>query len=94
MPERTTRQRIADRLRDAPATATDIAADLAVPTPQVYEHLRHVAQSTEEAELLVAPPECEDCGFDGFDDPLNAPSRCPDCKSESIADPVFTIEER
>ena len=92
MPERTTRQRIADALRDAPATASDLAADLAVPTPQVYDHLRHVAQSTEGEELLVAPPECENCGFDGFDDPLNAPSRCPECRSESIDEAVFTIE--
>ena len=93
MPERTTRQRIADALRDAPATATDLAADLAVPTPQVYDHLRHVARSTDDEELLVAPPQCRDCGFDGFDDPLNAPSRCPECKSENVAEPTFTIEQ-
>lgn len=92
MPERTTRQRIAATLREAPATATDLAAELAVPAPQVYEHLRHVARSTDD-ELLVAPPECRDCGFDGFDDPLNAPSRCPECRSENLADPVFTIEK-
>jgi len=59
----------------------------------VYEHLEHVAQSVDgDEQFLVAPPECRNCGFDGFDDPLNYPSRCPDCKDEAIAEPTFTIE--
>ena len=93
MPERTTRQRIAAALRDAPATASDLAAEFAIPTPQVYDHVEHVARSANEGELLVAPPECRDCGFDGFDDPVNAPSRCPECRSENLSEPVFTIED-
>ena len=88
----TTRQRIAERLRAEPATASEIATELSLPTPTVYEHLDHVSRSVgEEGEFLVSPPTCRDCGFDGFDDPLNAPSRCPECKSERIEEPAFVI---
>ncbi|MFW6382688.1 MAG: transcriptional regulator [Haloferacaceae archaeon] len=93
---RTTRQRISDVLREETATASDLAARVDVPVPVVYEHVRHVARSlsdTDEA-LLVAPPACRRCGFDGFDDPANQPSRCPECKSEDVAEPTFTVDER
>lgn len=91
--ERTTRQRIADRLREEPATASTLAADLSLPTAVVYDHLEHVAQSVDDGEqFLVAPPECPECGFDRFDDPVNAPSRCPECRSERVSEPVFTVE--
>ena len=92
MPERTTRQRIADRIREGPATAGTLAAEFAVPAPQVYDHVRHVARSLDDEELLVAPPTCRDCGFSDFDDPANAPSRCPECRSENLSEAVFTIE--
>ena len=93
----TTRQRIADALREEPRTASDLAATLSLPTPTVYEHLEHVSQSITEAdgggdeEFLVAPPTCRECGFDGFDDPVNEPSRCPKCKCERIEEPAFVI---
>ena len=93
----TTRQRIADALREAPRTASDLAATLSLPTPTVYEHLEHVSQSITEADgggneaFLVAPPTCRECGFDGFDDPVNEPSRCPECKCERIEEPAFVI---
>lgn len=93
MPERTTRERIADALRDRPLSGSALAAEFDVTRSAVYGHLEHVAQSLPDEEaFLVAPPECDDCGFDGFDDPVNAPSRCPECKSESIDEPVFVIE--
>lgn len=89
----TTRQRLADRLREAPATASELGESLSLPTPAVYEHLEHVSRSVDDDEtFLVAPPTCRDCGFDGFDDPLNHPSRCPECKSERIEEPAFLIE--
>ncbi|WP_144920297.1 transcriptional regulator [Halorubrum salsamenti] len=88
----TTRQRIADMLREEPATASDLGETLSLPTPVVYDHVEHVSRSVDgDAELLVAPPECRDCGFDGFDDPINEPSRCPECKSERIEEPAFVI---
>lgn len=92
MPERTTRQRITDVLRDEALTAAEPSARVAVPTAQVYDHVRHVARSLADEELLVAPPECRDCGFSEFDDPVNAPSRCPDCRSEALHEATFTIE--
>ncbi|WP_277553210.1 transcriptional regulator [Halobaculum limi] len=93
MPERTTRERIADALRDRPLSGSALAAEFDVTRATVYDHLEHVAQSLPDGEeFLVAPPECGDCGFSGFDDPVNVPSRCPECKSESIEEPVFVIE--
>ncbi|MDR5672110.1 transcriptional regulator [Halalkaliarchaeum sp. AArc-GB] len=90
---RTTRQRIADALRESEATASELAARVDVPVPVVYDHVSHVAQSLSatDEELLVAPPTCRRCGFDGFDDRANQPSRCPECRSEDVAEPVFTI---
>ena len=89
----TTRQRIAELLREGPATASDLGASLSLPTPVVYDHLDHVSRSVDgdDGEFLVAPPACRDCGFDAFDDPLNEPSRCPECKSERIEEPAFVI---
>ncbi|ELZ39818.1 transcriptional regulator [Halorubrum tebenquichense] len=100
----TTRQRIADALREEPRTASDLAATLSLPTPTIYEHLEHVSQSVADGggadgdgagsgdeEFLVAPPTCRECGFDGFDDPVNEPSRCPECKCERIEEPAFVI---
>jgi predicted Zn-ribbon and HTH transcriptional regulator len=90
----TTRERIAERLREEPATASDLAEGFAVPADVAIDHVRHVAATLDgtDERVVVAPPECRDCGFDGFDDPANRPSRCPECKSESIAEPTFAIE--
>jgi hypothetical protein len=90
----TTRQRLADALRAEPATASALSTELGVPRSVVYDHLRHVARSLREADerFLVAPPECNRCGFSAFDDPVNHPSRCPDCRSEDVAEAVFKIE--
>jgi hypothetical protein len=93
MPEKTTRQRIAEYLRGTTATAEQIAAEVEIPVPQVYEHVQHVAASVgDDEQLLVAPPECRDCGFDRFDDPANAPSRCPECYSENLGPARFRID--
>ena len=88
----TTRQQIADQLRASPATAAELGAALSLPPSTVYEHLRHVAQSVDGDEsVLVSPPTCRDCGFDGFDDRINAPSRCPACRCERVDEPTFVI---
>jgi predicted Zn-ribbon and HTH transcriptional regulator len=93
-PDRTTRQRIADYLREESATAAAIAEEFGVTTSSALSHVDHVAASLDgtDEQLLAAPPECRDCGFDRFDDLINRPSRCPDCKSENVAEPVFTID--
>ena len=89
----TTRQQIAAILREDPATASDLGESLSLPTPVVYDHIEHVSRSIgdDDGEFLVAPPACRECGFDGFDDPINEPSRCPECKSERIEEPAFVI---
>ncbi|WP_435064038.1 transcriptional regulator [Halobaculum sp. EA56] len=93
MPDRTTRERIADELRDRPLAGSALAAEFDLTRAAVYDHLDHVARSLpDDEEFLVAPPECRDCGFDGFDDPVNAPSRCPECRAENVEEPAFVIE--
>jgi predicted Zn-ribbon and HTH transcriptional regulator len=91
----TTRQRIADELRSEPATASELSTRVGVPASTVYDHLQHVARSLdgEDEQFLVAPPECRNCGFSAFDDPVNYPSRCPQCRNEGIEEAVFKIEE-
>lgn len=91
---RTTRQRIADRLRETSLTASALAREFDVEAGTALSHVEHVAKSLQgtDEQLLVAPPACADCGFEGFDDPANRPSRCPECKSEDVTDPTFTVE--
>lgn len=90
----TTRQRIVDRLREEPMAAGAIAGEFEIRTDAALDHVEHIAQSLEPTDetLLVAPPECEECGFDEFDHLINRPGRCPECKSESVAEPAFTVE--
>jgi len=92
--EETTRERIAAHLRETAASPSTLAREFDVTASSAVDHVRHVAQSLSgtDERLLVAPPACRDCGFDGFDDPANRPSRCPECKSESVEDPEFRIE--
>lgn len=91
---RTTRQRITDRLRDSPARASELADEFEVTTQSALSHVQHVARtlSKTDEQLLVAPPTCRDCGFDDFDDVVNRPSRCPQCKSEDVEEPTFVVE--
>lgn len=92
--DETTRQRLADALRDEPATPSALATRLDLTTGAVLRHAEHVARSVDgtDEQFLVAPPACRECGFDAFDDLLNLPSRCPECKNEAIDEPTFTIE--
>ncbi|SDM16682.1 hypothetical protein SAMN04487949_1114 [Halogranum gelatinilyticum] len=90
----TTRQRITDQLRDSPATASTLSETVGVPRSSVYGHLQHIAKSLDgtDEQFLVAPPECRNCGFSAFDDPVNYPSRCPECRNEGIEEAVFKVE--
>jgi predicted Zn-ribbon and HTH transcriptional regulator len=92
--DRTTRERMRDRLRERALSAGALASEFDIRTSEALDHVRHVARSLEstDEQLLVAPPTCRECGFDAFDDPINRPSRCPDCKSESLDEPAFRIE--
>ncbi|MFC4548945.1 MULTISPECIES: transcriptional regulator [Halorussus] len=90
--ETTTRERIAAHLRETTATPSALAAQFDVTASLAVDHVRHVARSLDDEQLLVAPPECEECGFSDFDDPANRPSRCPECKHESLTEPHYKIE--
>ncbi|PSP95193.1 transcriptional regulator [Halobacteriales archaeon QS_4_62_28] len=91
---RTTRQRIADQLRDDALAAGAIAREFEIQTSDALDHVEHIAYSLDstDEQLLVAPPTCERCGFDDFDDLVNRPSRCPECKSETITEPAYRID--
>jgi hypothetical protein len=91
--KRTTRQRIAETLRDEPAEAGRLAAEFDVTAETALSHVEHIAESLDgtDEQLLVSPPECRDCGFTEFDDLINRPSRCPECKGESVAEPAFIV---
>lgn len=90
----TTRQQITDYLREQTAAPGVLASEFDITTENALSHVEHIAHSLEEddEQLLVAPPECRDCGFNGFDDRANRPSRCPECRSEAIEEPLFRIE--
>ncbi|MFB6284922.1 MAG: transcriptional regulator [Halobacteria archaeon] len=94
MDEKTTREEIADILRRDSMTARQLAEKIDGVEEAVYSNLEHVRKSLRDTDevLLASPPECRDCGFDGFDDVINMPSRCPECKSMDIGRPVFKIE--
>ena len=91
---RTTRERIADQLREEPMAAGALANEFDVQTSDALDHVEHISQSLEPTDetLLVAPPTCEECGFEEFDDLVNRPTRCPECKCESVTEPAFVIE--
>jgi len=90
----TTRERIADRLREEPLSPSELAREFEIAPAAAVEAVEHVARSVaaENAQLLVAPPVCRECGFDGFDEPASRPSRCPACRGEAVSEPVFRIE--
>jgi len=94
MDDQTTRERIADTLRERPDTPSGLASAFSLSRGTILTHVQHVARSLDgtDEDLLVRPPECRECGFDDFDEPVNVPSRCPACKHEGIEEPAFVIE--
>ena len=94
MKRETTRRRVLSRLREGPTTPSELAAAIGTTPDAVVDHVEHLARSLESTDerVLVAPPRCRACGFDGFDHPANLPSRCPECRSESIEEPTFVVE--
>ena len=90
----TTRERIAEALRERAATPSALAETFDITPGSALSHVEHVSRTLEGSDetLLVAPPAYRDCGFDDFDDLLNRPSRCPRCKSEAIEEPAFRID--
>lgn len=72
----------------------ELATTFEIRAGDVLSHVEHISRSLDatDEQLLVAPPECEECGFTDFDDLINRPGRCPHCKSEAVADPAFAID--
>jgi len=91
---RTTRERMVDRLRERPMDVPELASTFEIRSSEVVTHVEHISKSLSNTneQLLVAPPTCQDCGFDDFDDLINRPGRCPQCKSEAVSDPTFAVE--
>ncbi|MUV90289.1 transcriptional regulator [Halapricum sp. CBA1109] len=91
---RTTRERIADALRETPMDVPTLATEFDLTSSAVLSHVDHIAKSLDgtDEQLLVAPPTCRECGFDDYDDLINRPSRCPECKHEDITPPTFAVE--
>ncbi len=90
----TTREQLTRLLRDHAATPSELANQVDSTPSSILDDINHIAQSLADTSetLLVEPPRCRECGFDGFDELINRPSRCPECKSEAIDDPRFLIE--
>src|SRR5262245_38046500 len=61
----TVRQRLAEALRDGPATAKDLSRLVGISEHEVAGHLEHLARSLRARgeKLAMTPPECLACGF-------------------------------
>jgi predicted Zn-ribbon and HTH transcriptional regulator len=83
-----------ERLQNEPMDVPELATTFEIRASEVVNHVEHISKSLSntDQQLLVAPPTCQDCGFDDFDDLINRPGRCPRCKSEAVSDPTFAIE--
>ena len=90
----TVRQRIAEALREGPATAKDLSRQVGISEHEVAGHLEHLARSLRARgeKLLMQPPECLDCGF-AFPgrERTTRPSRCPRCRSRRLTLPEFRV---
>lgn len=91
--EPTTRQQVAELLRSDHVTPSDLAEKFHISPSTAVTHVRHIARSVDHTDerVEVAPPTCDACGFDAFDDLANLPSRCPACNHEVINEPVFRL---
>ena len=91
----TVRQRIAEVLREAPATAKDLSRRVGISEREVASHLEHLAKSLRARgeKLAMERPECLDCGF-AFPgrERTTRPSGCPRCRSRRISLPSFRVE--
>ncbi|HTY22170.1 MAG TPA: ArsR family transcriptional regulator [Desulfomonilaceae bacterium] len=89
----TTRQRIAQMLRERSLTARELSQALGISEKEVYEHLSHVQRSLgRHAGIIVEPARCLKCAF-VFNkrSRLTIPTRCPVCRSGFISPPVYAI---
>ncbi len=93
----TLRQLIQAFLEGDPATIREISQGVGASEKDVIGHMEHLTRSLprRNSELVVAPAECEACGFVFRKrSRLRRPGRCPLCRSTSITEPLFCIRER
>lgn len=98
IPERTTRQRLADLLTGTFRSSRQLAELVGIPERQVEDHLGHLIRSLgrdRTRRFVMDPSVCQDCGFVFRERTrLTKPSRCPRCRSEAVSPPRFGIELR
>jgi predicted Zn-ribbon and HTH transcriptional regulator len=91
----TVRQRLAEALREGPATAKDLSKLVGISEHEVAGHLAHLARSLRARgeRLAMTPPECLGCGF-AFPgrERTTRPSHCPRCRGRRITLPEFRVE--
>jgi len=89
-----TRETIAQHLRQAPLTARELSERVRIPEREVAGHLDHLARSARARgeELVVTPARCLGCDFvfEGRDR-LTKPGKCPKCRATRIAPPMFAL---
>jgi len=94
--DETVRERLAEELRQAPATAKELSGLAGVPEKDVPEHLVHLEKSLKRKgkRLKVLPASCIACGFVfGARTRLTRPGKCPECGSTRIDPPSFHVEK-
>ncbi len=90
----TIRQTLITLLQEQSWTAKEISRAVGVREKEVYDHLAHIARSSNiGGKLVITPSVCKACG-QAFKkrDRLTPPSRCFRCKSESLTPPRFHIQ--
>ena len=91
---RTVRQMMIDTLREGPASAKDLSAQVGISEKEVLPHLEHIRKTLHHGthRLLIKPACCRSCGFTFHErQRLSKPGRCPACRGSSIDEPLFMI---
>ena len=83
-------------LLDHPLTVAGLARQLHASPREVADHLQHLLKSLERSEYraVVAPAECQKCGFAFDQRKLMKPGKCPRCKSTWIQPPRLHVEKK
>ena len=91
---KTTRQLIAEILKENTLSAAELSQELRIKEKEVYEHLPHVSRSAaaQGKRLVINPSECLKCGY-VFKERrrFTPPSRCPRCRETYITVATFRI---
>lgn len=92
METKTIRENIIDMIDGYGASPRELSQNLGIEEDRVFDEISHIKKSLDDRSVYVIPPECNNCGFNDFDNILNNPSKCPDCRNDSLSQPVFKID--